>query len=229
MQGVCFLNHHSDGEKYEEQTTYDYGKLIPKDGKTYHILIRNDNPDIDSLTTEKRLTEQACKELEKQIGYNLKIYHQLDYHPSEGWIDVFIDFKDNDSYFQNSTLAYAGYPSGSLRGKVVFNNKFPWLDGTSRSGKELRELGIILDGMNDEQIYRTYNYRQTVKHELCGHVFGLPHTNDATDVMFPYYGDERMMFGKESKNLLNSKYGTAPVTKRALPDAYIKAVMSRKL
>lgn len=231
MMHICYLNEVNDKPEFKEITTpqpKDYGKLYPKDGKTFNLLIRTDNEDIVSLVTEKRLTEQACKELEKQIGYNIKVWHMNEVYPSR-FIDIYIDFKLNDDYFQNSTLAYAGYPIGSLKGKCVFNSKFPWLDGFPRSGKQLRELGIILPGMVDTQIYQTYNYRQTLKHEVCGHIFGLPHTTDPTDVMFAFYGIDRIMFGKESKNLLNGKYGTASVAKRSIPDDYIKSVMKRKL
>jgi len=54
-------------------------------------------------------------------------------------------------------------------------------------------------------------------------------TNDSEDVMFAFYGTDRLMFGEESKAMLNLKYGTARFIKRALPDSYIKSVMSRPL
>ena len=206
-----------------------YGKLDPKNGDSYQIVITVDNPDIQSLVTEKRLAEQACKELEKQIGYGLKIWHQFEYPDPINTADARISFVSTDPYFTENVLAYAGYPSGSLRGIVVFNNKFPWLDGYQRTGAQLRALGIILPNMIDNQLYATFNFKQTLKHELCGHAFGLPHTLDDTDVMNAYYRTDRLMFGQESKDLLNLKYGKAGIGKRFVPDAYIKSVMKRKL
>lgn len=206
-----------------------YGKLEPKNGDSYQIVITADNPDIKSLVTEKRLAEQACKELEKQIGYNLKIWHQLEYPYPITTADARVAFVTEDPYFTENILAYAGYPNGGLKGTVVFNNKFPWLDGYPRTGAELSALGIHLPNMVSTQSYQTFNFRQTLKHELCGHAFGLPHTTDETDVMFAIYGDNRTMFGQESKDLLNLKYGKASIAKRFVPDDYIKSVMKRKL
>ena len=69
-----------------------YGKLDPKNGDSYQIVITSDNPDIQSLVTEKRLAEQACKELEKQIGYGLKIWHQFEYPDPINTADARISF-----------------------------------------------------------------------------------------------------------------------------------------
>jgi len=161
MKNICFLKTFLGGAETAFVAANDpTGKLTPKSGSTFNILIKSDNPDIKSLTTEKRLTEQACMELEKQIGYNLKIWHQKEAYPVD-YIDVTIDFKDNDQYFDSNVLAYAGYPNGSFRGIVVMNNKFVWLDGYPKTGKQLRELGLILTGMQDNQLYMTYNYKQT--------------------------------------------------------------------
>lgn len=233
MSNICFLKAFQNKVAYES-TADTTGKILPKDGKCYRILIINDNPDIVSLTTEKRLTEQACAELEKQIGYGIKIYDENDYAKyADIPIDVTIEFKDDDSYFTDNVLAYAYIPPKNginFKGKVVFNNKFPWLDGYPRSGKELRQLGIILPNMIDNQSYATFNYRQTIKHEMCGHTFGLLHnTTEEESVMNAYYGKERIMFGATDKEILNSKYGKASFIKRAKPDSYIKAVMSREI
>ena len=229
MRNVCSLQVNNCKLEYEEQDgrSPNTGHFLPKDGKEYQVLITQDNPDIDSLRTERRLTEQAMAELEKQIGYNIKIRHENEDHALD--TDVTIRFVDTDPYFTSNTLAYAGYPFGSLRGKVVFNNKYAWLDGQPRFGFELRELGIILPSMDDNKIYATFNYRQTIKHELCGHVFGLPHTDDPNDVMNAFYASHRLMFGKESKDTFHDKYGNAGFIKRAVPDFYVKAVMKRRL
>ncbi len=226
MKNACELKFNKYGRLEFDSQDNNLGKLLPKDGETYHVLIESDNPDIESLVTEKRLTEQAMKEIEKQIGYNIKIWMDNSLGLFEP--DVTINFVETSPYFSDNTLAFAGYPFGSLRGKVVFNNKYAWLDGYNRYGWELRELGIVLPNMDDDRSYGTFNYRQTIKHELCGHVFGLPHTDDPTDVMNAYYRSDRLMFGKESKDTLNDKYGNAGLGKRALPDFYIKAVMNRR-
>lgn len=228
MKDACFLMKDDKNVSFIENSpiNYNYGKLIPKDGKTFHVLIRTDNPNIKSLTREKILTEQAAKELEKQIGFDIKIYDINDNHPA---IDIFLDFKLKDDYFTANVLAYAGYPVGSLKGIVVFNSNYIWLDGQPHMGDELRKMGIILPGMRDDNGYATYNYKQTIKHEMFGHTFGLPHTNDPEDTMYPYYGKDRVMYGKQSKDLLIKTYGTASAKKRAIPDSWIKSVMYRKL
>jgi len=229
MKNACELKINEYGGLEFEALDNNLGKLLPKDGEEYQVNIMVDNPDITSLVTEKRLTEQAMKELEKQIGYNIKIWHDEEiFRPNNNDIDVTIEFVESSPYFSDNTLAFAGYPFGSLRGQVVFNNKYAWLDGYPRLGSELRALGIILPGMIDEKSYGTFNYRQTIKHELCGHVFGLGHTSDTNDVMNAYYANHRLMFGKESKDTLNDKYGHSGIVKRALPDFYIKAVMNRR-
>jgi hypothetical protein len=228
MRNVCFLKIDNKGElKFDSQTDLT-GKLTPKSGNTFNVLIKTDNPDITSLVTEKRLTEQAAFELEKQIGYNIKIWSTLDNYPINQ-IDITISFKDQDPYFTDNVLGYAGFPNGSFKGIVVFNNKFVWLDGKNKTGKQLRELGLALPGMIDIGSYMTYNYKQTVKHEAFGHAFGLPHTEDNEDVMNPYYAEYRIMYGILSKNSLNTKYGKASFRKRMLPDDYIRRVMSRTL
>ena len=224
MKNICFLKEKNGELEFASDNT-GTGKLTPKDKVTFKILIRTDNPDINSITTEKRLSEQAAAELEKQIGYNLKIYGPGEIDPNSA--DIVVDFKTDDPYFSSGVLAWAGYPAGSLKGQAVFNNKYVWLDGRSRTGKELRDLGIILPGMRDDFLYQTYNYRHTFKHEVCGHNFGLLHTNDISDVMFPYYGEDRVMYGEESKGSLTVKYGKASFIKRAKPDGYIKSVMKR--
>jgi len=229
MKNICCLKIIGNNTAYElvSDTT---GKILPQDGKCYNIVILNDNPDIASLTTEKRLTEQACFELEKHIGYNIKIWHQLENHPNP---DITIEFKDSDSYFTSNVLAYAYIPqknSINFRGKVVFNNKFVWLDGKPKLGKDLRRLGLILPGMVDTQSYQTFNYRQTVKHELCGHTFGLLHnTQEDESVMNAYYGEHRIMYGATDKEILTGKYGKANWLKWILPDSLIKRVMNRVL
>src|SRR3990167_671625 len=78
MKNICALTTFGNKLAYESDNTAT-GKLIPKDLKQYHILITNDNPDILSLTTEKRLIRQALAEFEKQIGYGIKVYDENDY------------------------------------------------------------------------------------------------------------------------------------------------------
>lgn len=227
---ICFLKTSQDGLGYESTPIDTTGKILPKDRNTYRIVILSDNPDIASLTTEKRLTEQACFELEKQIGYNIKIYHEKEIHPIP---DITIEFRDSDPYFTSNVLAYAWIPQKGMsgfKGQVVFNNKFVWLDGSLKTGAELRKLGIVLPGMIDSQYYQSYNYKQTIKHELCGHTFGLLH-NEIEDksVMQPIYADYRTMYGNRDKEILNTKYGKASFVKRALPDTYIEGLMKRPI
>src|SRR3990167_550585 len=225
MKNVCALTAFGNKLAYESDNTAT-GKLIPKDLKQYQILITNDNPDILSLTTEKRLIRQALAEYEKQIGYGIKVYVELEWMNGEP--DITIEFKDEDPYFTPNILAYAGYPNGSFKGKLVFNNKHIWLDGYNISGKRAKELGLVENAADDSQL-ATFNVRQTVKHEM-GHILGLEHnTIQESSVMNAYYGKERIMFGEKDKEMLNLKYGKASYIKRAKPDPWIKDIMLRKL
>ena len=224
MLNACALKAFQQGLAYE--TTNDAtGKLIPNNRDHYKIVIATDNPDIISITTEKRLAEQALEEYEKQIEYGIKVFSFV--QPVEN-PDIIIKFVDSDPYFTDNILAYAGYPNGSLRGRLVFNNKFVWLDGYPKTGAELRKLGVELPGMRDYYSYQTYNVRQTIKHEI-GHNLGLQHSIEDESVMNAYYGVDRIMFGDIDKFQLNLKYGKAGMTKRAKPDSYIKSVMRRKI
>ena len=225
MKNICALSAFGNKLAYESDNTAT-GKLIPKDLKQYQILITNDNPDILSLTTEKRLIRQALAEYEKQIGYGIKVYVELEWMNGEP--DITIEFKDEDPYFTPNILAYAGYPNGSFKGKLVFNNKHIWLDGYNISGKRAKELGLVENAADDSQL-ATFNVRQTVKHEM-GHILGLEHnTIQESSVMNAYYGKERIMFGEKDKEMLNLKYGKASYIKRAKPDPWIKDIMLRKL
>ena len=225
MKNICALSAFCNKLAYESDNTAT-GKLIPKDLKQYQILITNDNPDILSLTTEKRLIRQALAEYEKQIGYGIKVYVELEWMNGEP--DITIEFKDEDPYFTPNILAYAGYPNGSFKGKLVFNNKHIWLDGYNISGKRAKELGLVENAADDSQL-ATFNVRQTVKHEM-GHILGLEHnTIQESSVMNAYYGKERIMFGEKDKEMLNLKYGKASYIKRAKPDPWIKDIMLRKL
>ena len=225
MKNLCALTSFGNKLAYESDNTAT-GKLLPKDTKQYQILITNDNPDILSLTTEKRLIRQALAEYEKQIGYGIKVYTELDDSPDI--IDIWIDFRDSDPYFTSNILAYAGYPNGSFKGKLVFNNKHIWLDGYNISGKRAKELGLVENASDDSQL-ATFNVRQTVKHEM-GHILGLEHNLiEESSVMNAYYGPNRIMFGEKDKETLNLKYGKASYIKRAKPDPWIKDIMLRKL
>ena len=227
MKNLCALKVFTNGLAYETATDRT-GKLLPKNGEEYQIVIIQDNPDIVSLTTEKRLVEQALEEYEKQIGYKIKVWHQLEYPYLPNTIDETIEYRDSDPYFTDNILAYQGFPNGSLRGKMVFNNKFPWLDGYNRTGAELRAFGIILPNMIDTRSYQTFNSRQTLKHEF-GHALGLEHTTDDEDVLNAIYGENRIMLGNSSKSTINLKYGKASFIKRLKPDDYIKAAMTKPL
>lgn len=225
MKNCCYLKSFQNKIAYESAND-PTGKLLPKDGKEYKILITNDNPDIKSLVLEKKLVRQALSEFEKQIGYGIKVYHEFE--DEDVIADIWIDFKDSDPYFTSNILAYAGYPNGSLRGKLVFNNKHIWLDGYNISGKKAKELGLVENALDDSQL-ATFNVRQTVKHEM-GHILGLEHNLiEESSVMNAYYGKLRTMFGSKDKEVLNFKYGKANYVKRAKPDGYIKSVMSRRL
>jgi len=229
MLNGCLLQLDSKNRIVFQSSGIIHGKLLPKNGREYQVVIRTDNPDISSLVTEKKLIEQAAKELQKTIGFNIKIWHQFEFKLGNNAIDISIDFSSTDPYFSSDNiLGWGGYPNGSLKGRAVLNNKFVWLDGYERTGAELRALGIILPGMDDDVFYQTYSVRQTIKHEVFGHVFGLGHTTDPLDVMNAYYDWSRMMYGKESKQTLVDNYGKANFLKIIVPDSYIKSVMTRR-
>lgn len=223
---ICKLEIFTNGIAFESAQINRAGKLEPKDGHTYRILLQADNPDISNLKLEVRLIRQALKEYEKRLPYNFKVYSQLPWPITLKQIDVTISWIETDSYMTDNTLAYAGYPFGSLRGIMRFNNKYAWLDGYGRTGKRLRELGIILPGMKDDVTYRTYSVRQTVKHEF-GHILGLEHDPTNTGVMSAIYDFTKNMLSKFSLTVLEDKYGLRNVVGRWLH--WIKAVMTRQV
>ncbi len=220
---ICRLIESPNGLVFETDEVNVLGKILPKDGHTYRILLRTDNPDIVSLKTEGRLIRQALKEYEKRLPYNIKVWTRLPFPWDNSDVDVTIDFIEPDAHMSDNTLAYAGFPFGSLRGIMKFNNKFAWLDGHTRTGAELRALGIILPGMIDTRVYKTYSVRQTIKHEF-GHILGLPH--DDAGVMQAIYQFFNTMLSPFSLSELKDKYGLRSITGRWLK--WIIAVMTRR-
>lgn len=201
------------------------GKLVPKDGSTYRILIKTDNPDIVNIRLEAKLIRQGLFEYHKRLPYNIKVYHDLQYPLTLNEIDVTIEWIEPDDFMGSNTLAYAGYPFGSLRGIIRFNNNFAWLDGHNRTGAELRALGIILPNMEDSRSYRTHSVRHVVKHEF-GHSIGLEHDPTRIGIMTAIYDFSKKMLGAFSLEELEEKYGLRNVLGRWLK--WISAVMTRR-
>ena len=170
------------------------------------------------ITSPPQISEKS--ELSENVGVtepNMELIHRY-----------CVEYYNSDPYFTSNILAYAGYPNGSFKGKLVFNNKHIWLDGYNISGKRAKELGLVENASDDSQL-ATFNVRQTVKHEM-GHILGLEHNLiEEPSVMNAYYGTHRIMFGEKDKEVLNLKYGKASFIKRAKPDPWIKDIMLRKL
>jgi len=201
------------------------GKLVPKDGHTYRILIKTDNPDIINIRLEAKLIRQGLFEYHKRLPYNIKVYHDLQFPLTLNDIDVTIEWIEPDVNMTDNTLAYAGFPFGSLRGIIRFNNNFAWLDGYNRTGAELRALGIILPNMIDSRSYRTHSVRHVIKHEF-GHSIGLEHDPTRTGIMTAIYDFSKKMLGPFSLVELEEKYGLRNVLGRWLK--WISAVMTRR-
>ena len=226
MTQLCSLKAFTNGIYFEKQDTNLHGKLEPKNGHTYQVWLRTDNPDISSLKTEERLIHQALEEYQRRLPYKINVFTSLPYPLTIQDVDVFIDFIEPDQYMSGGVLAWGGYPNGSLRGKIAINNKYPWLDGSNRTGAELRKIGLILPGMVDTQLYQTYNVKQTIKHEF-GHVLGLDHDDDEYSVMAAYYNVLNILLSETSLRVLEVLYGLRSLPGRWL--YYIKSVMKRKI
>jgi hypothetical protein len=192
------------------------GKLLPKDGKTYHVVIIDDNPDIQNIKREVIMTEHALREYEKKLPFGIKVYNEYDFLDTKK-IDVKIHFIDpkTDSYMTPGTLAYAGYPIGSLRGIIRFNNDYVWLDGHGRLAIDLFNKGLIKAYIKPDNIIATYNYKQTVKHEF-GHILGLEHNDFDASVMGTFYDFDNNLLGQIDDETLDNKYGLASKSKQFL-------------
>jgi len=226
MAHICKLVIKNGRPEFEKQDSDIHGKLEPKDGKTYQVYLRTDNPDISSLQTELRLVRNALEEYNRRLPYNFNVFTTLPYPLTLSGVDATIDWIEPDGYMTGSVLAWGGYPNGSLRGQMKLNNKYPWLDGFNKTGAELRAIGIILPNMEDTKSYQTYNVRQTVKHEF-GHLLGLDHDTDEGSVMGAIYDVLRIMLKASSLQTLDNKYGLRSLTSRWLD--YIIRSIKRKV
>lgn len=225
MAHLCKLLERNGRILFERESLDVHGKLEPKDGKTYQVYLRTDNPDISSLTTELRLIRGALEEYQRRLPYKINVFTTLEYPLTILDVDATIDFIEPDSYMTGNVMAWGGYPNGSLRGQMKLNNKYAWLDGFNRTGAELRKLGIILPNMDDTRSYQTYNVRQTVKHEF-GHLLGLDHDTDEGSVMGAIYDVLRIMLKATSLQSLDNKYGLRSLPSRWLD--YITSSISRR-
>ena len=206
------------------------GKLIPKNNKDYIVLIVDDNPDIRNIKTEIRMTHQALFEYKKRLPYGIKIYDVNGYYKKfpDDWsfhdVDVTIEFidQDKDDYFSDNVNAYGGFPNGSFKGIIRFNNSRIWWDGRTILGSEAKRLGIVKNA-NDSVHLLTYNYKRTVKHEF-GHVLGLEHNSG---VMSAFYNFHENMLSQISLTVLEKLYGLKSIGSRWLN--WIKAVMTRRI
>ena len=127
--------------------------------------------------------------------------------------DIRISFRgDDDNLFRTrpSVLAYAYFPTTSLEGVVVFNEKYLWdLSGKGISGKEAIAKGIV-ENANSDSILKTYNIIVVLIHEL-GHTLGLRHdvtgNNDGEDVMDAYYDEDVLDLSPRDIVRIRQKYG----------------------
>lgn len=245
MSGICKLIGFSKSHAQFEQNPLAFnGKLIPKDGKNWKVMILNDNPDINSITLEKKLTAQALREYEERLPYGIEVYDIAEYNLEFGikfynpeWfkekfltriketfehIDVFIQFmnQENDEYFRDNVNAYGGFPNGSYKGIIRINNSRLWLDGQPILGSKAMKLGLIKQASPNAHL-ATNNYKRTIKHEF-GHVIGEEHNEG---VMSAFYDFDENMLGKTTLESLDNNYGLQKVNYKWID--WIKRVMIR--
>lgn len=226
MKTICRLREHQDRLIFEKQVHSRTGKLLPKNGKYYVVILQNDNPDVDNLGQEIKMARQALKEYSERLPYRIKVFSVLSFKGTKEQVDVIIDFVDKDKFFTNNTLAWGGYPIGQYRGMIKFNNAYIWLDGKPLNCETAKNMGLV-ENCHEGSELRTYNFKQTLKHEF-GHVLGLEH--DIEGVMYYLYDFVRNMLSKNSVKILFDKYGRKIVTQRRLSRmlSWIKRVMQRK-
>ena len=93
----------------DESAPYFHGKFIPLNGKYYVVVIDNDNPDVNNINIELKLTRQALMEYIKILPYGIKVYsiYKMPYdieYPN--MVDVFINFVDeiNDKFLTKNDI-----------------------------------------------------------------------------------------------------------------------------
>lgn len=168
--------------------------LVPIDGAIYwHLDERYITTDLNKL----KLVVQFDKAFAEWQPYFLPVKFKSTTDKSKAAIVIHFMQPDDPALpapFDNNTLAYAYFPqreSLGIHADMYFNDKYQWAEKHS---------------VSDTNLFKV------IVHEL-GHSFGLHHSTDIRDIMYPtYQPNDEVIITADTLDGINELYGTVTPT-----------------
>jgi predicted Zn-dependent protease len=201
---------HYDNDKAQDiRTVAKHQALEAIDGAIYwHIVEQFVTSDIDKL----KLVIQFEKAFAEWQPYFLPIKFVSSKDASKAAIKIHFMYPEDELLpepFGDTTLAYAYFPQGESLGihaDMYFNDKFNWSDKHSAAH---------------------HNLFKVIVHEL-GHAFGLYHSTDVRDIMYPtYQPDDSVVITKDTLQGIHYLYGEPALVPLTEIKAFIKHIFGK--